>query len=95
MEVRIFKKSLYYHSIEEAYVNSEKLLTRPSDGKYDLDSEEGQEICRNYLKIIEQISLIYQIKPEDRSYREKFSKAYKVLYNDGELCYLTEILDSA
>ena len=30
-----------------------------------------------------------------RSYREQFSKAYKVLYKEGSLCYLTEILDSA
>lgn len=30
-----------------------------------------------------------------RKYREQFSKAYKVLYKEGSLCYLTEILDSA
>jgi len=30
-----------------------------------------------------------------RDYRDKFSKAYKILYKNGELCYLTEILDSA
>jgi len=30
-----------------------------------------------------------------RSYRDQFSKAYKVLYKEGSLCYLTEILDSA
>lgn len=30
-----------------------------------------------------------------RKYREQFSKAYKVLYKEGALCYLTEILDSA
>ena len=31
----------------------------------------------------------------DRSYREGFSQAYKVLYKEGKLSYLTEILDSA
>ena len=36
-----------------------------------------------------------QLKVSCRDYREKFSKAYKVLYKDQELCYLTEILDSA
>jgi hypothetical protein len=30
-----------------------------------------------------------------RSYRQHFSQAYKVLYKEGELSYLTEILDSA
>jgi hypothetical protein len=29
------------------------------------------------------------------NYRKKFSKAYRVLFKDGCLCYLTEILDSA
>ena len=31
----------------------------------------------------------------NRQYRNKFSRAYRVLYTDGSLCYLTEILDSA
>ena len=30
-----------------------------------------------------------------RDYRSTFSQAYKVLYKEGELSYLTEILDSA
>ena len=30
-----------------------------------------------------------------RSYRNSFSKAYSTLYNEGEMCYLTEIWDSA
>jgi hypothetical protein len=30
-----------------------------------------------------------------REYRFNFSQAYKVLYKEGELSYLTEILDSA
>jgi hypothetical protein len=30
-----------------------------------------------------------------RDYRDKFSKAYKVLYESDGLNYLTEILDSA
>ena len=41
LEVRTFKKSLYYHSIEEAFIHSEKLIVRHQDGKFDLDSEEG------------------------------------------------------
>ena len=35
------------------------------------------------------------MKVSSRSYRNEFSKAYKILYKDDKLCYLTEILDSA
>lgn len=31
----------------------------------------------------------------DRGYRQGFSQAYKVLYKEDRLSYLTEILDSA
>ena len=33
--------------------------------------------------------------PENRTYRQYFSKAYRILYTTAELGYLTEILDSA
>lgn len=38
---------------------------------------------------------MFKSKAADRSFRNQFSKAYKVLYKEGCLCYLTEILDSA
>ena len=37
----------------------------------------------------------YEVKTVSRDYRFNFSQAYKVLYKEGELSYLTEILDSA
>lgn len=37
----------------------------------------------------------YNVLTADREYRSKFSQAYKVLYKEGQLSYLTEILDSA
>jgi hypothetical protein len=37
----------------------------------------------------------YGVKTVSRDYRSSFSQAYKVLYKEGELSYLTEILDSA
>ena len=37
----------------------------------------------------------YGVKTVSREYRANFSQAYKVLYKEGELSYLTEILDSA
>ena len=37
----------------------------------------------------------YNVKTANRDYRSNFSQAYKVLYKEGQLSYLTEILDSA
>ena len=37
----------------------------------------------------------FSVNYASREYREEFSKAYKILYKEGNLCYLTEILDSA
>jgi len=36
-----------------------------------------------------------KIETSSREYRKGFSRAYKYLYKEGYLCYLTEILDSA
>ena len=36
-----------------------------------------------------------KIPTHNREYRSGFSQAYKHLYKEGELSYLTEILDSA
>ena len=44
---------------------------------------------------MEKLSEALEIEIQDRQYRKQFSNAYKVLYKDGKLCYLTEILDSA
>jgi hypothetical protein len=82
IEIRLFKKSLYYKAIEQAALLGEDLLLRDTSGKFDLDSDDGQAICKNYLGCIERFFSILQIKTSNRSYREKFSKAYKVLYQD-------------
>lgn len=63
--------------------------------KFDLDSYEGQNSCKKFLTQIEKLCDSVEAKFQNRVYRKKFSNAYKVLYKDGKLCYLTEILDSA
>lgn len=63
--------------------------------KFDLDSYEGQNSCKKFLSYIEKLSESIECKCSNRTYRKKFSNAYKVLYKEGKLCYLTEILDSA
>ena len=44
---------------------------------------------------MEKLILAFKCKTASRDYRNGFSKAYKILYNQESLCYLTEILDSA
>jgi len=73
----------------------EDLQFKEGTSKYDLDSEEGQQVCKNFLQSVERLFNILHLRSNNRDYREKFSKAYKVLYTDESLCYLTEILDSA
>lgn len=63
--------------------------------KFDLDSYEGQNSCKKFLHHIEKLCESVEARYRPRSYRKKFSNAYKVLYKEGKLCYLTEILDSA
>ncbi len=63
--------------------------------KFDLDSYEGQNSCKKFLSHLEKMCESLEVKCSARSYRKKFSNAYKVLYKEGKLCYLTEILDSA
>ena len=66
-----------------------------TQGKFDLESEEGNEICRELLEQIENLIKSYKIKFSNRDYRKKFTKAYIFLYEKDSLGYLTEILDSA
>lgn len=70
-------------------------LKQRADEKYDLDSEDGQRACKRFLNQIERLCEVFKANCAPRTYREQFSKAYKVLYKEGSLCYLTEILDSA
>ena len=42
IEIRMFKKSAYYKAIEQAALLGEDLIIRDaSNGKFDLDSDEG------------------------------------------------------
>ena len=70
-------------------------LVQRGDMKFDLDSFEGQSSCKKFLGHIEKLCESVEAKCCGRTYRKNFSNAYKVLYKEGKLCYLTEILDSA
>lgn len=70
-------------------------FSHPYENQFDIDSEHGQQACKGFLKAIERLHLLMNLKAADRTYRKSFSKAYRILYKDKQLCYLTEILDSA
>lgn len=89
-----FKRSYDYTLLENAAYAAVQLIER-QDRKYDLDSFEGQISCKKFLKYVENMCLAFGISCANRGYRSKFSRAYRVLYTEGSLCYLTEILDSA
>ena len=92
--VEQFKMTTEFQQLEQAAVFAVQLIQR-GDMKFDLDSYEGQNSCKKFLSHLEKMCESLTVKCSNRSYRKKFSNAYKVLYKDGKLCYLTEILDSA
>ena len=93
-DIEEFRRSGEFRLLERSVICQHQLKKR-TDGKYDLDSEEGQAACKHFLNLLEKLCVEYNVTCESRSYRHEFSKAYRVLYKEGRLCYLTEILDSA
>ena len=70
-------------------------FAHPYEPQFDVDSEQGQAACKSFLSTAEKIQQILGCRTAYRDYRDNFSKAYKILYKDKQLCYLIEILDSA
>jgi len=48
--------------------------------KFDFESEKGQRLCTDILKKLERLFGLHGLRRNDRSYRVKFTKAYKNLY---------------
>lgn len=93
-EIEEFRRSSEFLLLEHTVICAGQ-IPRRIDNKYDLDSEQGQRACKKLLNQIERLSETFKAQCASREYRKHFSKAYRVLYNEGALCYLTEILDSA
>ena len=93
-EIEEFRHTSDFLLLENTVMMSEHLKQRHDD-KYDLDSDDGQRACKRFLNQIERLCEVFNANCGSRLYRDQFSKAYKVLYKEGALCYLTEILDSA
>ena len=93
-ELEEFRRSSDFLLLEHTVICASQ-LPRRLDNKYDLDSDQGQKSCKKLLNQIERLCETFKAACISREYRKLFSKAYRVLYSDGALCYLTEILDSA
>ena len=93
-ELEELRASKQFLNLEAAAIAGSQLIQK-SDGKFDLDSPEGQKNCKNFLQELEKLFDSFKVPQCSRHYRNKFSQAYRVLYKEGSLCYLTEILDSA
>ncbi len=93
-EIEELRGSKQFLNLETAAIAGSQLIQR-SDGKFDLESVEGQDNCKKFLSELEKLFDSFKAAHVSRTYRNKFSQAYKVLYTEGSLCYLTEILDSA
>ena len=93
-DIEEFRRSSDFLLLEHTIICASQLYLR-SDQKYDLDSDHGQRSCKKFLNQVEKLCEVYKVPCVSRDYRNKFSKAYRVLYKENTLCYLTEILDSA
>lgn len=60
------------------------------------DSTQLRGFChnsKNYLQLF--FNQVFKIPTSSRSYRQTFSGAYRDLFAENKLCFLSEILDSA
>ena len=90
-----FTKSLQYPDFKKALFHADKLFALKGENTFEVGTEEGNEICQDFLNQIEVLMKSMNIKGKDRTYRKKFTKAYYLLFEEDKLCFLSEIFDSA
>ncbi len=90
-----FTKSPQYPDFKKALFHADKLFALKGENTFEVGTEEGNEICQDFLNQIEVLMKSMNIKGKDRTYRKKFTKAYYLLFEEDKLCFLSEIFDSA
>ena len=90
-----FTKSPQYPDFKKALFHADKLFALKGENTFEVGTEEGNEICQDFLNQIEVLMKSMNIKGKDRAYRKKFTKAYYLLFEEDKLCFLSEIFDSA
>jgi hypothetical protein len=89
-----YKKTTIFNLIEKS-INALSTFLKNPDLQFEIESAEGQMACKSFLNCLEELNVSLKCRKANRVYRQSFSKAYRILYVDDKLCYLTEILDSA
>ena len=90
-----FIKSPQYADLQKAFLYANKLFSLKGENIFEVGTDEGNEICQEFLNQIEVLMHSMNIKGKDRKYRKKFTKAYYLLFEENKLCFLSEIFDSA
>ena len=90
-----FIKSPQYSDLQKTFLCANKIFKLKGDNNFEIGTDEGNEICQEFLNQIEVLMKSLEIKGHDREYRKKFTKAYYPLFEENKLCFLSEILDSA
>ena len=90
-----FIKSQQYSDLQKTFIYANKIFRLKGENNFEIGTDEGNEICQEFLNQIEVLMKSMEIKGNDREYRKKFTKAYYLLFEENKLCFLSEILDSA
>jgi len=93
-ELEGFRESSEFLKLEAAALDAINIVQK-NDGKFELDSLDGHNRCKSFLDNVEELMISFKANSAGREYRSTFTQAYKALYKEGSLCYLTEVLDSA
>ena len=90
-----FIKSPQYSDLQKTFQCANKLYKLKGENIFEIGTDEGNEICQEFLNQMEVLMKSMNIKANDREYRKKFTKAYYLLFEENKLCFLSEIFDSA
>ena len=90
-----FIKSPQYSDLQKTFQCANKIYKLKGENIFEIGTDEGNEICQEFLNQMEVLMKSMNIKAHDREYRKKFTKAYYLLFEENKLCFLSEIFDSA
>ena len=90
-----FLNSPQYSDLQKTFLYANKIFRLKGENTFEIGTDEGNEICQEFLNQIEVLMKSMNIKGQDRTYRKKFTKAYYLLFEENKLSFLSEILDSA
>ena len=90
-----FMKTQQYLDLQKTFQCANKIYKLKGENIFEIGTDEGNEVCQDFLNQIEVLMKSLNINGKDREYRKKFTKAYYLLFEENKLCFLSEIFDSA